>query len=500
MCHCPVSCEFRSYETEISYGSTQMNAMKQLVNDNDSKKLSTARLAAMEVTSRMKNATLQRKVSLGYRFIHSLADIEEVLLVNLSNKVDEISNVLTDDIINTQNLFNVKTFLYNFQIHIVQKNFIGAKDAMEDRTIQDVVLAYLDFIMDVEKSIRLLTDRNLTDPSVRLMMHRSTSLMLTAKIEMIQRAFVNYTTLKRAYDTGTPIFNYSFRNLPWEFNKPATPKYLLMHASVHNNYSRVYGKRLFAELDNLRLVLKTLLNLTNEAHATGFIDNDDLVRQRERFQTHMRRFLFARSVFNIDTVEWPLGILQTRLHSFHTMWHHYSEVVMHINERLHAMQVELRKIKTSFFLPLANIKRKMNNLIFFQNETQISISELLTSDRIKEGIYYFKTYFQRLITTGVVLTDWIQHTEKEVLEIWKKVVEDKDSTEYHSYMNQYQFTRGFSDIKREILSNFTYLEHLCHFHTIIANKELLFINTLTKLIDEAKAYKEFATIDSEFVR
>ncbi|XP_060080911.1 uncharacterized protein LOC132560265 [Ylistrum balloti] len=500
LCNCPVSCEFRSFENDMSYGSTSKYAIKQFVNENNFEKLSTAQLAAKEVTSRMQTATWQRTVALAYDFIQNFDDVEEVLLVSLSRRVDELINAFDDHFVAIKYIYNTQTFLYNMQIYLVRKNFIGAKDDMEEQTIQAVVIAYVNFIMKIEKNVGLLTDKNRTDPSLRLMLHSCTSLMVANRIEMIRRTYVNYTTLKRAYETGTPILNHSFVNLSTEWNEPATPKYLLMDSLIHNDYARIYKKLLFLNLNNLTSVLKNIISLADKAYATGFVDNDDLLYQRQQFEYFMRKFVFARSVFYYETVNYPIRKLETRRENLHTLWHHITEEITTVKQRLQAMQAHLHKIKDEFLHAIANIKTKLENYIYFQNETFLSISDYLTSQRVKTFIYCFNNFFEHLNENEKSLVDWIKLVEKELIELWHTVIGDRDSSQFHNYRNGYQFIRNFSDVKAEIIANFTNIIRLCQFSTIVSSKGHSFINSLARIRDEAMVYTDSAAIDNEFAR
>ncbi|XP_069129598.1 degenerin-like protein del-10 [Argopecten irradians] len=499
ICNCPVSCEFRSFYSDISYSSTSKYVIKEFINENNIEKLKNARIVAAEVTSRMRNETWQQTNMLYREFIDSLVDIEEGLFVSLSRRVTYLTSVLSDNIDNFIDMCNTKERLYKRQLTIVQKGFIEARDDMEVEIVQGIVIAYNSFIMETEKTILLLADNNRMDPSARLMLSGSLMLNLQDKLQQVSNAYINYTTLKRAYESGSPICNHSFRNCSSESNIAAVPKTLLMEAPVHNEYARLHGNLLFLYLNSLKLQLKSLLKIAQAAYDNSFVDKDSLINLRELYQSNMARFVFSRSVFYYETVDWPIRILKSRLHTFQSMWHRYIIVAQNVKERLQSMQVKLQNIKAEFFNPLSEVKNKMESYMLFRNETRLAISKLLLSERMKASVNYFKRYFHLLRDNEVTLIDWIKLMEKEATLLWKTAIDDIDSTDYYMYVDDFQYLRNLSTVTVDIASNYTYLEHLFRFSSIVSSKELTFLHIFTRLSDDSRAYQESAFIDKDFV-
>lgn len=447
----------------------------------------------------MENETFQRTQKLAKNLEGALTDIEELLSTNLTEMVKRLLKSMNECYTDMSSLYNTKEFLYRFQIYIVQKNFIRGKDAMEERTIQNVALMYAEFILTIEKRIRRLADRNFTDPSARLMMHIASIILLSNKRTTIEMAYRNYTQLTHAYDNASPIFNYSFENLSRAYNGPATPKHLIILARVHNEYAINHGRLYGVYLKKLINSINSLMNLTDMAYYNSVLDEESVVNARELLHTYMRRFVFARSVFYYETVEWPVRILETRLAQFRNIWQKYSGVVKNIQQSLKSLEISGEQVKTIFLYPMRHVQSKVDHYILSNNETKMSIAELMTSAKISEGIHHFRSHFNSLRSRETILTDLIHQIETDVMNMWQIVVEDTNSEEYYLYTNQSQLLRNFTEIEREIRTNFTAIKHLCHFAQIVANKDAAFLQAFEAFLTDARDYQNSIKIDSNFV-
>lgn len=462
--------------------------------------LSSALLYATEVTSRMENVTFERTKYLASNFGNTLADVERLLLNNLTNILSNLITMADYNFKKTQTMYNMKEFLYRYQTYIVTKNFVRARDAMEERTIHIVALAYAEFILTIESRIRMLANENFTDTSARLMMQETTTLMLENRKEIVERAYANYTTLINAYDTGSPIFNYSFEGLARRFNGPATPVHLIMEARVHNTYARKYGERFGQYLNKTAERLDWLHELSNIAYLNSSLDEERMFYCREQFRFYMRNWVFARSVFYFDTIEWPIGILKNNLQKLKSIWQEYSTMMENIQQSLQSLVKDVNKMDALFLHPLNEVHRDITQYIQSGNVTKMTIAELLTSQVIQDGITDFKTFFQNVRVREANLIDWINRLEEDVLAMWKIVVEDEDSVSYYQYIHENQYLRNFSEVAVEIRSNFSEIIKLCYMSQVVGNKDSLFLDALEQFITNARSYKESIKIDSEFIK
>ncbi|OWF42348.1 Acid-sensing ion channel 1 [Mizuhopecten yessoensis] len=500
LCDCPVPCNFIIYEPDISYASTSQYAVNKFLSNNDKAVLSAELLKATEVTSRMENSTFQRTVTLAKNLEKTLNDVEHLVLDNLSTMIDDLSMMVNDSYSETFEIYSNKEFLYRFQEYIVKKNFIRARDAMEERVIHIVALAYAEYILTIESRIRMMANENFTDHSARLMMHETTTLMLQNRKAIVNLAFDNYSTLINAYDMGAPIFNYSFEGLGRHFNRPATPRHLIMEARVHNSYAVKYGQKYGLYLNKTIERLEWLQELSDVAFYNSTLDEDRMFYCREEFKYYMRNFVFARSVFYFDTIEWPIGVLQKRLEYFNSIWSQYSTLMENILQSLKSLELELDKTDALFLNPLNNVLWDISQYIHEENATKMAIVELLTSQGIQDGMTEFKMFFQNVRVRETNLIDWVNRLEEDVLEMWKIVVDDIDSMEYYEYLNESRLLRNFSDVAIEIRSAFSEIRNMCQMSQIVDNKDALFLDALEAFIVDARAFKESIIIDSDFIK
>ncbi|XP_033762490.1 LOW QUALITY PROTEIN: uncharacterized protein LOC117344005 [Pecten maximus] len=499
-CDCPVPCNFILYEPDISYAATSQYAVNKFLNNNDKEVLSAALLKATEVTSRMENSTFETTVALAMNFEHTFIDVEHLLVNKLESMLDNLTMIVNESYSETLGVYKNKEFLYRYQEYIVRKNFVRARDAMEERTIHIVALAYAEFILTIESRIRMLANVNFTDPSARIMMHETTTLMLQNRKEIVNLAYDNYSTLISAYDTGSPIFNYSFEGLGRHYNGPATPRHLIMEARIHNRYAIKYGEKYGEYLNKTIERLEWLQELSDIAYLNSTLDEDRMFYCREEFKYYMRNFVFARSVFYFDTIEWPIGILQKRLEDFNSIWYQYTSVMENILQSLKSLLLELDKTEKLFLNPLNKVRWDILQYIQGENVTKMEIVELLTSQFIQDGMSEFKMFFQNIRVREANLVDWINRLEEDVLQIWRTVVVDIDSTEYYEYIQETRFLRNFSEVAEEIGSTFSEIRTICQMSEVVDNKDALFLDALEAFIADARAYKESIKIDSDFIK
>ncbi|XP_069114351.1 uncharacterized protein [Argopecten irradians] len=499
-CDCPVPCNFVLYEPDISYASTSEYAVNKFLNNNDKDVLSEVLLRATEVSSRMENSTFNRTVTLSRNLENKLVEVDHLLSDVLTSMLDNLTMLLNNSYSETLDVYSKKEDLYRFQKYIIQKNFIRAKDAMEERAIHIVPLAYAEFILTIESRIRMLANENFTDHSARIMMHDTTTLMLQNRKQIIKIAYSNYSKLINAYDTGSPIFNYSFEGRSRRYNDPATPKHLIMEARVHNSYAIRYGERYGRYLSRTIQKLDYLQELLDIAYTNSTLDEDRMFDYREGFKFYMRNFVFARSVFYFDTIEWPVGILQKRLEDLNTIWIQYTSLMENIQQSLNSMLSELNKTETLFLNPLRKVRRDIRLYINGGNVTKMEIVDLLTSQIIQDGMSEFRKFFQAIRVRETNLVDWINRMEEDVIHIWQTVVQDIDSIRYYEYMQYSQFLRNFSDVAIEIKSTFYEIQAMSELSQTVDNKDALFLDVLDKFIADAKAYKNSIKIDSDFIK
>lgn len=145
------------YETELSYGSLPDWRQGNVLSPRGIAKLAEDLMQAKEAISRFDDSKLSMMKNVNSRLKNGTEDIS-LLYERLLRASDYLSRWTLSLYKDMREHYNFKEYLYIFQIHILENNFMKARDVMEDAHVHILPLAYTEYILLVEKSIRTLAD------------------------------------------------------------------------------------------------------------------------------------------------------------------------------------------------------------------------------------------------------------------------------------------------------------------------------------------------------
>lgn len=154
-------------------------------------------MQAKEAISRFDDSKLSMMKNVNSRLKNGTEDIS-LLYERLLRASDYLSRWTLSLYKDMREHYNFKEYLYIFQIHILENNFMKARDVMEDAHAHILPLAYTEYILLVEKSIRTLADSYIKNSSSRLCLFQSLKNRIDSRIEIIDTIIKNFTTLKTA--------------------------------------------------------------------------------------------------------------------------------------------------------------------------------------------------------------------------------------------------------------------------------------------------------------
>ncbi|XP_011430312.3 degenerin-like protein del-10 [Magallana gigas] len=498
ICSCPVSCNFRLFETDLSYGTTSDYNLRKYLSSNDTTKFAQDLLNATEVTSRNEDTKLS---------------VVQDFYSTLTNDTEKISNVherlvtLVDGLINAtdvvyqdmKNHYDFKDFLYKYQIYIMQKNFMRARDAMEERHIHIVPLAYTEFILLIEKSIRKLADTQFPNDTSRLVIYGNLNDKIDSRLEITERVIANYTSLRDAYIAGQKIFNYKYMDIPRAHNNPATPKKLIQDSVNHNSYANKSTVQFESFINKSVVTLNLCKDLAGIAYASYTVKEADLWLCVEDYRHAMRNWMYARSLFYYEIVERPERILQERLENFESLWTEFQLMFQNINQSLYSIRSENTDFGSDILTSIENSNRQLEQYLV-ANATKLSLSEDFLSNTTEDVLSKLTLYFQILKTRQTTLTDWISRLQSSAGDIWQNILNDEDSYDYYTYVNKNEYLKNFTEIESDLKSNFSTILDDVKFTDVIDGQDGQLLSTFNNIIAHMKEFQEALKVDSDFIR
>ncbi|XP_061183628.1 uncharacterized protein LOC133191897 [Saccostrea echinata] len=499
LCDCPVPCKFRLYETDISYASTSAYSLNKFLNEDDKKNLSRKVLEGAEVTSRYEETQFSKVQYLYSQMINDIEIVRKRVLVNLKEIVNEALIGVNERYQEIKDHYIWKEYLYRYQAYILQKNFMRPRDAYEERTFHIVALGYAEYIMTIESRIRELANKNFTDGPTRQLWYEDTSDLLKNRERIIEIALINFTSLVEAYDTGIQIFNYKFFSTPRSHNIPAAPKLLIKESRVHNSYARKYGKRFGTYLQRTITILKFCQKLLDDAYFHTTLDEGNMTECRETFRYLMRNWVFARSVFYFDTINWPLKQIEDRQQRFDTQWNELKTMFANLNQSLTSLKTDIQLFEKNTF---ENIEVTRDSVEAYLNDTltKLHISEIFTSVTFQQLLTKFDIFFQQIRSREKSLYDWLSQMQNDAYGIFKVIVLDEDSWEYYNFTGRTDYLGNISDIEGNLIENYTSVAESMQFSVCVNGSDSVLLSTLQDFVDEMTSYKDSLKIDSSFIK
>lgn len=499
LCDCPVPCYFRLYETDISYASTSAYTLNKLLGEEDKKHLTEKLLKASEVTSRYELNKFSKIQKLNDRLKSNMNELREKVIVNLKESVSSAIVAVNNRYQEIEEHYNWKEYLFRYQAYIMEKNFMRPRDAYEERTFHIVALGYAEYIMKIESRIRRLANGNMVDASSRRLLFDDTSDLLNSRRKIVEIALVNFTTLREAYDTGIQIFNYKFYSTPRSHNKPAAPKLLIKKSRVHNSYAVKYGRLFGAYLNRTIKILDFCQSVVDEAFYNETLDEGNMTECRETFRYLMRNWVYARSVFYFDTIDWPLKQIKERLKNFDMLWNELKTVYENLDISLTSLKSEIELFEKSTFVEMVDIQDAIEGYLN-DTFTKANVSDIFTSNNFRHLTTSFDQFFQHVRSKESSVSDWIQQLSKDAFEILKVIVNDEDSLEYYNFTGKMHYLGNISEIEQNIGENYTFVAELMHFTDLINGTDSNIFSTYNDIVQEMTEYKESLKIDSSFIK
>ena len=500
-CACPIPCSFLIFDPALSFATTSVFASERLLAATSrTTDLQTKYLVALETTQRMERIKFRRFAGLEREAGRRLHALWAVMRNDVRRAVLLTESVLQRVSAATRAVWSRKQRLYRWQAYHVQKNFVRARDAMEERTFAYLAAGFQEFATRTESRVLALAAANVTSPAVRTAIHALLATTLAAKMDLCDRALANYTQLYAAYYNGTPVFRYKFLSEPRADNVHVTPRPLLRHALFHSDYARKYSARVGEDIQQFKAAVAGFAELAASAYANGTLDADAVHRADVLFLWRGRRYLHSKSTFDYESIEFPLRELQNRMTSFERMWRNYEAIVEESLGNVESLKVSLDSLESSILKSLNFRIQMAREYVARGNVTKLDIAKELTSQNIYIGVSDLKVFFQSLRSRGQSIYDNWDKIAEATNNIWQAVIEDDDMVDYYLYKNLTDFLRNVSAVAMETTAEYADYRQRYDLRFLVGSADSLFLKSLAHLVTHLQLYLHTSRLGPDFIR
>ena len=431
----------------------------------------------------------------GHRFT-DLKRLYEKISYYLSNQSSAALHLHSE----TNTAFSKIEKLYQFQQYIVERNFLRGREAMEERTLTNVALGFVEFAMLSVKRISQLANVSLNESLVRENNYKLIIDSLTVRQKITQLAKENITALVEAFETGIKIFSYKFEDIDESHTPYIVPKQLLNN-SLHNNmYVREFTLRLFNSFDSIYGSLDKLKKVATTAYLNQTINTTALNDASDGYLLACREFMFSKSVFYSHGIDRVVPVIEERKEEIEKIWREFEEKYREIEYNIIALDVSLKTIMTEHIPTLDILVR---DLVLYMNSSDKSLMELayksvsVDTERAKRVITDF--YLAINITGQDIYDSWF--VMLDILKsLWAKILHDEDMKAYHEFTNNTRFLQNLTDVLESYSCKCANAGENFAVKKAQQDEDKEFLAVLSDVEDHLANFMESIKIDSTFLR
>ena len=464
---------------------------------NESKFLKSKLLDAKEATSRMDKVKERHFKELVTRVNDTFIGLSSVYerisnrLNSQASKQEQILNKLSD-------VYIVKERLYRYQEYAFTKNFLRGRDAMEERTLTNVALGFVEFAVLTVRRIRRLADIPRNDTICRRNLYQIITDTLKARQDIVDMAKRNITILYKAFLRGKRIFNYKFEDIDRTHNDYIVPKPLLNFSMSHNWYIRKYAPKVSRDLRRIYNALGLLTDEANAAYLSSVIDEEQLNYAFERFLFSCRTFLYSKSIFYHQGVDLPLTIMKDRYNNFLKVWDTMNLLMIESKQNLNSLDEVLKE--TILESNLDSLNTKSLEYVDGKGNSLMRLANLYLSNATQVTIIKTKELFQEVESRGQAIYDSWTMILDPLRTFWAAVLDDEDMKEYYEFTNNSQFLQNMAEVYNMYVEWCIHARDHLDVRNAVQNEAVEFFSAFDELRKYLHDFKRAIRIDSQFLR
>lgn len=490
-------CRLFGFETDLSYAIISKYAIDKYLTKNNSVQLKESLVYAKEVTSRMDRSKFEEIHKIAEKFEVELHHIKECILNTLDSTIHTSKHLLEGEINHMEWLCKWKTFVFDYQLYIVEKNFLRFKDSMEERHAHIVALAYEEYSLSLQHDIEYLNDIDFSEDAIRRYLQQSVQNKLDTRIEIISRTITNYTNLINAYQTGEGLFKYQYKDYPKEENKFAVPKKSLK-ASVEGN-AQAKVKLYTVNLNTTIEILYQLKKINKDAFSKQ-LSKAELQSVIKSFRKTIMNWLNVKKYVYEDVLEEALKQLTVNRNKFSNICFTFDNIASSVFKKIESLDTKIENIETSLFGPLDSIHELVHEYLHGGKGFLYSIAENFTSGGILIGKANLVKLMYELLADDSLLRTSITEMKTLVIQIHKYVINDFDAHEYYEHTGNIQLLRNMSEVEFEIEKNYTTYLNSIQFYDTVGDEGLKFAKSVIEIVNYFQEYIESLQLNEMYIR
>ena len=414
-------------------------------------------------------------------------------LVNQTLKSEQIY-------VEIRSVYVEKERLYRYQQYAFEKNFLRGRDAMEERTLTNVVLGFTEFAVLNAKRIRRLAAIPQTEVVSKRDLYKLIIDALKTRQELTYMAKRNITVLYKAFLRGKRIFNYKFEDIPRPHNDFIVPKVLLNYSMDHNQYIRKYAPKVSRDLSRVHNVLGMFLDEARTAFLNSTVNASRLNYTFERFLFSCRTFLYSKSIFYSQGIDLPLTVLINRYDTFQKTWEEINALSEEIRQNLRSLVDGLAETTVLINSVIKNLTEKILKYVNLKNESLMTLADLYLSNATQLAVSTMKDFFREIETRGHGIYDSLTMTMGPLKKLWAAVLQDDDMKEYYNFTNNTRFLQNFTEVYRRYTDEQAQVRDNLDVREAVLNEDLEFFAAVDDLIKYLRTFQNSIKIDSTFIR
>ena len=492
-------CELSLFEPSFSYATISNHVVRKMLTSAESRSLKAKLQTALETTSKRDKSVFEKFKALVKnmydafnRLKSSLRRVSEYL-ANHAVKVRSVHN-------DTCSAYFDKERLYRYQIYIIERNFLRGREAMEERFITNVVIAFVEFAMINAKRIKRLAAVPKIETNERKALYDLIVDSLKIRQEIGDLARKNLTRLYKAFIKGKRIFNYQFENIDRSHNHAIMPKPLLNYSMHHNSYILKYGPKTSKDLRRIHNALDMFLDAAKEAYINSTVNETSLNYTFERYLFSCRTFMYSKSVFYSQGVDYLVPVLKDRRSNFEKNWEHINSLTLRMEHNIESLKAGLNKVENVMNGELQSLVDNLMKYVHSDDGSKLSLTEMIVSPSFQGNISYLKDFFNEITTRGQDIFDSMTLIKEPLESFWRAILDDEDMLDYYEFTNNSRFLQNLSEVitKNNIQSDTA--RDKFDVREAIANEDTNFVHAVDGVSHHVEDFKETIKVDSLFVR
>lgn len=450
---------------------------------------------AMEISHRFREDLLAETKTFVNITQQAYTELKQALLVTMRSVLVKLASYFGTIFQEMKRHYDVKDDIFAYQEYVLRKNFLRARDAIEERTMGHVVGNFFEFTSKLGNRIRMVAQR--PDDSIRDTLHLLNENTISEKLRIARMAKDNYTELAHAYGNATQRFRYRYNNRSFDEGEAVVPKNLVKTAYNFSLDVQIFGDT-GQTLDHLIFELEQYLNLSQLAFNDRYYEKDEMNQLSTAVSRSSKAYLLSKFHW-YESLEWPLKVVSSRRTKFRQHWKEFVVIIANMQNNVFKLNASLNLIEKSVLSYFAGIIHKAVVYTEGGNVTKLELSKIFNGALTHDGINSLKVFVASIRTRQQEINDDWSRLATSVVSLWQDILEDEDSQDYYAFKNITDFQRNFTEISLATQTDFN-LKAKETRHLFAQNGDRIFYKKLYDIMGVLNDFEQGTKVSPSFFR